>query len=371
MTMVRDIIRYDDGCHVQVSGQGDQLHLMIHAGGSESFENQLNALHDAFGGFVKERSEGARAVFMRYFLSDAANQTPALNEYLAENQVCAVSVVEQPPLDGSKVALWVYLMKDVEVSEAEAGLWEVRQGDLRHLWMGGSFVRGGDSESQMRVLFEKYISSLRVNGCTLRDDCIRTWIFVQNVDVNYAGIVKARREIFENEGLTPRTHYIASTGIAGRNAYSDSCVIMDAYAVAGLGKDQIRHICGATHLNPTYEYGVTFERGTYVDYPDHRQVFISGTASIDNKGQIVHPGDVSKQCERLLENVSVLLAEAGCGFEDVMNMIVYLRDISDYEKVRYIFDSRYPDIPKVFLWAPVCRPGWLVEMECIASKKLQ
>ena len=51
-----------------------------------------------------------------------------------------------------------------------------------------------------------------------------------------------------------------------------------------------------------------------------------------------------------------------------MNMIVYLRDISDYEKVRYIFDSRYPDIPKVFLWAPVCRPGWLVEMECMAIK---
>lgn len=366
--MIRNNIKYDNGCTLQASFQGNEVHLMIHADAWESFENQLDAIHQAYDGFMQTSSEGAKPVFMRYFLSDAANQAETVDSYARDHQVCAVSVLEQPPLDGSKVALWVYLMKDVEVSKTEAGLWEVRQGDLRHLWMGGSFVRGGDSESQMRVLFENYIASLKADGCTLSEDCIRTWIFVQNVDVNYAGIVKARREVFEDEGLTANTHYIASTGIAGRNAYPDSSVIMDAYAVAGLQKEQIRFIYGSTHLNPTYEYGVTFERGTAVDYLDRRQVFISGTASIDNKGQIVHPGNISKQCERLLENVSVLLSEAECGFEDVMSMIVYLRDIADYRKVQEIFDSRYPDIPKVYLWAPVCRPGWLVEMECIALK---
>ena len=368
--MIRNMIKCDNGCSLQASFLGNEVHLMIHADASESFDNQLNAVNEAFRSFMESGSEGARAVFMRYFLSDAANQADAVNAYVEANQVCAVSVLEQPPLDGSKVALWVYLMKNVEVSKTESGLWEVRQGDLRHLWMGGSFVRGGDSESQMRVLFENYIDSLQAEGCTLSEDCIRTWIFVQNVDVNYAGIVKARREVFEDEGLTAQTHYIASTGIAGRNAYPDSSVIMDAYAVDGLRKEQIMHIYGSTHLNPTYEYGVTFERGTYVDYPDRRQVFISGTASIDNKGQVLYPGNVAMQCERLLENVSVLLNEAECAFEDVMSMIIYLRDISDYEKVRQIFDSRYPDMPKVYLWAPVCRPGWLVEMECIALKQL-
>ncbi len=367
--MIRNIMKYENGCSIQASCQGNEVHLMLHADPSQSFESQLNAINKAFDGFMESESDGAVPVFMRYFLSDAANQADAVNAYVDANETCAVSVLEQPPLDGSKVALWVYLMKDVEVARTEAGLWEVRQGDLRHLWMGGSFVRGGDSESQMRVLFENYIASLKANGCTLSEDCIRTWIFVQNVDVNYAGIVKARREVFEDEGLTSQTHYIASTGIAGRNAYPDSSVIMDAYAVAGLRKDQVRYIYGATHLNPTYEYGVTFERGTAVDYPDRRQVFISGTASIDNKGQIVHPGDVTRQCERLLENVSVLLSEAECGFQDVMSMIIYLRDIADYENVRRIFDSRYPDMPKVYLWAPVCRPGWLVEMECIALKQ--
>ena len=65
---------------------------------------------------------------------------------------------------------------------------------------------------------------------------------------------------------------------------------MDTYAVDGLKSEQIHYLYAPTHLNPTYEYGVSFERGTYVDYGDRRQVFISGTASINNKGEVVCPG---------------------------------------------------------------------------------
>lgn len=348
---------------------GYETHLMLHAEASLSFQQQLDSLHEALAEFRKTALSEASPVFMRYFLSDAANQAASVEAYLADRQECAVSLVEQPPLDGSKVALWVCIQNGAVVSRLDNGLWEVRRGGCRHLWMGNSFCRGGDSESQARILFDRYIAALKSEGCTLADDCIRTWIYVQNVDVNYGGVVKARREVFECEGLVKDTHYIASTGIAGRNAYTDSSVILDAYAVAGLDPGQVRYLHGSTHLNPTYEYGVTFERGTAVDSDGYRQIFISGTASIDNKGQILFPGDVRSQTGRLLENVSVLLDEAGCAYEDVLSMIVYLRDIADHNAVREIFDARFPDMPKVFVWAPVCRPGWLVEMECIALKR--
>jgi enamine deaminase RidA (YjgF/YER057c/UK114 family) len=129
------------------------------------------------------------------------------------------------------------------------------------------------------------------------------------------------------------------------------------------------YLKGSTHLNPTHEYGVTFERGTAVDYDDRRHVIISGTASIDNKGQIVHPGDIRNQTLRMWENVEVLLAEAEATYDDVMHMIVYLRDIADYSVVSRMFNERFPECPKVFVQAPVCRPGWLIEMECIAICK--
>jgi enamine deaminase RidA (YjgF/YER057c/UK114 family) len=233
--------------------------------------------------------------------------------------------------------------------------------------MGNFFCRGGDSESQTRILLERYIAALGAEGCTLTDDCIRTWLYVQNVDVNYGGVVKARREVFEDVGLTKDTHYIASTGIAGRNAYPDSTVIMDAYAVAGLQPGHVRYLYGSTHLNPTYEYGVTFERGTSITYGDRKHIFISGTASIDNKGKILHEGDVKAQAVRMMENISALLAEAGASADDIKSAILYLRDASDYASVSALFKERWPMIDPVFVQAPVCRPGWLVEMECVAA----
>ena len=331
-----------------------------------TYAEQVECLLGAYGSLLGGELKGAVAVFKRFFLSDAANQANYLQALHAEHSDCALSVVEQPPLDGTKVAMWVYLQKGVQTKTLPNGIYEVSHGGYRHLWMAGACNQASNSEYQMRLLFNDYVMQLLENGCSLADNCIRTWLFVQNVDVNYAGVVKARNEVFVTQNLTDKTHFIASTGIAGRHANPKVFVQMDAYAVDGLQKEQIHFLYAPTHLNPTYEYGVSFERGTYVDYGDRRHVFISGTASINNKGEIMYPGDVRKQTERMWENVETLLKEADCGFEHVGHLLVYLRDIADYTVVKDMFDKRFPNIPKVFLLAPVCRPGWLVEMECMA-----
>ena len=91
-------------------------------------------------------------------------------------------------------------------------------------------------------------------GCKLAANCIRTWFFVQNVDVNYAGVVKARNEVFVTQNLTEKTHYISSTGIGGRHADPKVLVQMDTYAVGGIKPEQIHFLYAPTHLNPTYEF---------------------------------------------------------------------------------------------------------------------
>lgn len=335
-----------------------------------TYIEQVNYLLDAYTQLLEEELEGAISVFKRFFLSDAANQTTYLLSVLGERTTGALSIVEQPPLDGTKIAMWVYLQKGVQAQTLSNGLVEIKHGGYRHLWTAYNFNQASNSEEQTRILLNDYIAQLEEQGCRLADNCIRTWFFVQNVDVNYMGVVKARNEVFATQNLTKNTHFIASTGIAGRHANPKVFVQMDAYAVEGLNPEQVHYLYAPTHLNPTYEYGVSFERGTYIDYGDRRQVFISGTASINNKGEIVHPGDVCKQTERMWENVETLLKEAECSFEHVQHLLVYLRDISDYSVVSEMFEKRFPTIPKVYLLAPVCRPGWLVEMECMAVKPL-
>ena len=344
-----------------------EYHAIIHITHPElTFDQQLSALLDAYDYLLKHEANGAKAVFKRFFLSDAANQTDLLLATLPENTACACSIVEQPPLDGTKIALWVYLQTDVIPQPFPGRLTGFSHNGYTHLWTGSRIQYGDSSEHQTRLLLNDYLLQLMENGGTLAANCLRTWFFVQNVDVNYAGVVKARKEVFATQNLTEKTHYIASTGIEGRHASPQVLVEMDAYSVKGLVPGQIQYLYGRSHLNPTYEYGVTFERGTAVTYGDRKHVFISGTASINNKGEILYPGDIRKQADRMLENVSVLLNEAGAGFGDVAMAIIYLRDTADAQLVRHLIDERFPGLPHLVVHAPVCRPGWLIEMECFA-----
>lgn len=350
-------------------GEVKEYHVMIHVNSCRlSYQQQLDAVLDAYQQLIEGELSGAVAIFKRYFLSDAANQ--ADDVIAADASDCAKSIIQQAPLDGTKIGLWVYLMTNVSTRLTESGLSEVAHGAYRHLWNGSAHNLAANSEYQTRLLFNEYIMQLMQEGCSLKDNCIRTWFFVNDVDLNYGGVVRARNQVFFTQGLTRDTHFVASTGIGGRQQDPNVLSQMDNYAIAGISQEQIHYLYAPTHLNRTSDYGVSFERGTYVDYGDRRQVFISGTASIDNKGQIVHEKDILKQTHRMWENVDALLKEADCGFDDVKQMIVYLRDTADYELVNEMYKERFPGKPLIIVHAPVCRPGWLIEMECIATKAI-
>ena len=308
-------------------------------------------------------TEGRTVHFRRFFLSDGANQAPLLEAALAPLPSVPTSIVQQAPLDGTRIALWVYCTSPMAVP---AGL--PAHNGYTHRWSGSMVCPGADSRAQMEGIFENYGDDLRKTGLSVASDTVRTWIFVRDVDTNYHGVVVGRRNYFDRIGLTPSTHYIASTGIEGRHPDPKYLVEMDAYSVDGLQPGQIQFLYAKDHLSPTYDYGVTFERGATVTYGDRRHVFISGTASIDAAGQVLHQGDVAAQAGRMLENISALLAEAGAGLPDLAMGIVYLRDAADYPIVRPIVSAACPHLRPLYVLAPVCRPSWLVEMECLAIK---
>ncbi|MDR2887665.1 MAG: hypothetical protein LBV26_06675 [Bacteroidales bacterium] len=306
----------------------------------------------------------ATLVLKRYFVSDAVNHEPFLRN--AGSTHAAVSVVQQPPVNGAKVALWAYFVENATVTPNGENAIAMERSAYRHLFDMQMHNHKPCEFMQTEAILCHYTGKLQNDGCTLAANAIRTWIYVQGVDTHYAGMVKARKLYFHELGLSKRTHYLASTGIEGKYIHPETTVLMDAYAIAGIGAEQITYLKGSTHLNPTHEYGVTFERATAVDYGDRRHIFVSGTASIDNTGQIVAPLDIGRQTERTLENIEVLLGEGGATMTDVAQMTVYLRDTADCRTVSMYLEGAYPNIPKVIVWAPVCRPGWLIEIECIA-----
>lgn len=333
-----------------------------------AFAAKVSAVSAAYSALLAmPRFAECKPVFARYYLSDPANQSDELPDGLP---ACATSVIGQPPLDGSKIHLSVYFQSSVEVKDCGHGLWEVRHSAYTHLWLGDVSFDIRDPEVATMAYLTDYARLLAGRNLTLLDNCIRTWFFVRDVDANYGGVVSGRNFVFDRNGLNLNTHYIASTGIGGRPAVARETVAFNAYAVAGIRAEQVRFLKAPAHLNPTMEYGVAFERGTVVRYGDRMHTWISGTASIDNRGEVVHQGDIAAQTLRMWENVGALLAEAGSVWDDVAYMTVYLRDMSDYTTVSRMYDERFPGVPRVIVLAPVCRPGWLIEMECMAVTEM-
>lgn len=337
-----------------------------------SFNDRLNFLYLKLGNYLDtEKIENRSLQYCKVFLSDSQNQIKELEESLLYQEFLAetnLTIVEQPPLNGSKISILVKTTSDdtpilfhsIRLTEEEA--------------------MGKNSYEQTRMIFDKYMEILQKENAalaseetkmTMERNLVRTWIYVTDIDVNYHGVVVARNDVFDQECLTADTHYIASTGIGGATPVRHAAVGIDFLTIPNIQEQDKKYLKALDHLNPTHEYGVAFERGTRLTLSDKEMFFISGTASIDKHGAVVYEGDVIRQTGRLLENIGALLKDGEATMNDIQYLIIYLRDISDYHTVEKMMQQFYPQIPHIIVEARVCRPGWLIEMECIAEKSKQ
>lgn len=326
-----------------------------------SFNDRLNFLYLKLGNFLDtEKLENRTLQYCKVFLSDAQNQIKELEESLLYQEFLKganLTIVEQTPLNGSKISLLVkttdvhtpMLFHSIRLTEEEA--------------------KDKNSYEQTRMIFDRYQQAISKTGMTMERNLVRTWIYVAHIDVNYQGVVEARNDVFDEEGLTADTHYIASTGIGGATPVRHATVAIDFLTYPDIQESDKKYLQALEHLNPTHEYRVAFERGTRLTLPSQQQYFISGTASIDKHGQVVYEGDIVRQTGRLLENIGALLKDGDATMNDIQYFIIYLRDMSDYHTVEMLMNQFYPQIPHIIVEAKVCRPGWLIEMECIAEKQ--
>ena len=330
--------------------------------GQGLFDERLKNLYHQVKTFLEsEQQQDRRLSFTKIFLSDISNQEQLLRRSQLMTDLIGTSdytIIQQSPIGGAKIGL---LLKTSD---------EPSYFVLHSLRLSDHEVSNFGSYVQTVMIFEKYLAILKAQGLNLKDHCIRTWIYVRDIDTNYDGVVKARNDVFRQYGLTTETHFIASTGIGGRSAGKNICVAIDFLTAPTIRPEDKLYLKALDHLNPTHEYGVSFERGTRVTLPHKYQYFISGTASINHRGEVINEGNVTKQADRLLENISALLSDGGATLSDVRYFIIYLRDLSDAQVIEDYMSKAFPDVPHLITHAKVCRPAWLVEMECIAERSL-
>ena len=134
----------------------------------------------------------------------------------------------------------------------------------------------------------------------------------------------------------------------------------------GLQSGQIQFLYAPTHLNPTYEYGVTFERGTAVipmatgnksSFPEPRVSTIKARSCI--RGYPETDGTHAGKHRHLAAGGGKRIARHHAGNRLLARPGRLCRGQAIYRKPVSVVSP--PD-----RHAPVCRPGWLIETECIA-----
>jgi len=127
-------------------------------------------------------------------------------------------------------------------------------------------------------------------------------------------------------------------------------------------------------LCEAYDYPskVSFTRGMRVDLDNCVMLFISGTASVNERGESIHPGDVKAQTQRTLDNIAALLESEGADWHDIIRTTCYLADFRYYDEFNEVRNEFYaakeldPLPASTCIEARICRPDLLVEIEAIA-----
>ena len=285
------------------------------------------------------------------------HQPPAYPGRLCELQAFVVL-----PKTGCRVNRLTWLPESMTGTEVDIG-------GVRHIHMlnavgTGNAASSGGIARQTDRMFEMAEVALDAAKASF-NDVIRTWIYLRDLKGDYDAFNPVRTAFFKRVGVE---RIPASTGIQGATFPWNPLCAMDLYALVANRAVRVERLAIPT-MNEAPVYGSAFSRGMSVSVDGRKTLYLSGTASIDNQGCIMHEGDIDGQVNRMLDNVEQLLQAGGSSFDDAVSGITYLKDPSYLDPFYKAWDERgLPHtIPNAVSIADVCRPDWLCEMEVIAT----
>jgi len=261
--------------------------------------------------------------------------------------------------------IWAVSGTDVEPLTGEGhvtgSLFEDRYATYCRLGGLGAAPRSRARGSQANDVLEQMEKTLSA-GHLHFTHTLRTWFYLDDILSWYGDFNQARDAFFREQGvfngLVP-----ASTGIGAAN-------VSRSGLVAGLLAARPKNGCvkagpvPSPLQCPALDYGSSFSRAVEMDLPDHRRLYVSGTASIAPEGHTIHVGDVGAQTAKTMEVVAAILQSRGMEWADVTRGIAYVRHATDISVcTRYCHTHGLPLMPVVTMNSTICRDDLLFELE--------
>lgn len=239
----------------------------------------------------------------------------------------------------------------------------------------GAAAGGGNPSrrEQAREMFDRASRLLKEEGASFRH-VVRTWIYLSKILEWYGDFNRVRNDRFLEFGLfqdpeseqkhAEQVYMPASTGIEGDNP-AGSAGTMDVFAVIPPDPPtvEIEPVTGIKQKS-AFRYGSAFSRAMRITETDCTHILVSGTASIDEKGDTVHLNDTRAQMRKTVEIVDALIRTQGAALSNICDATVFLKRAEDIETWREISKAKGLDkMPQVCMVADVCRDDLLFELD--------
>jgi enamine deaminase RidA (YjgF/YER057c/UK114 family) len=233
-----------------------------------------------------------------------------------------------------------------------------------------------DREAQTIRMFDRANRLLLSQGATYRN-VVRTWIYLSDILDWYGEFNRVRNTKYKEFNLIPiksdsieteQIYLPASTGIAGDNPFG-AAVIMDVLAMIPEPDSQIEIVqnTGCKQRSP-YRYGSAFSRSIIIREPDNSQLYVSGTASIDEQGKTLFPCNPRRQIQQTFDIVSALIKRENASLRDICHATVFLKRREDIPIYRDVVQSNgLHEMPAICMMADICRDDLLFELDAIVA----
>jgi len=119
------------------------------------------------------------------------------------------------------------------------------------------------------------------------------------------------------------------------------------------------------HSGAPWEAVVGYSRAVRVN----SFVAVSGTAPVDDKGEVVGIGDPYRQAQRCIEIIEAALQQSGAGLEHVVRTRMFVTDISLWQEFAKAHREAFKDIEPSTSMVEVAQlidPRMLIEIEADA-----
>lgn len=219
---------------------------------------------------------------------------------------------------------------------------------------------------QARALFERMEAALACADMAFTDT-VRTWLYLDSLLEWYGEFNGVRTQFFDKHGVFDKM-VPASTGIGAANPWG-AALLADLLAVVPKS-DACRVEAVASPMQcPALDYKSSFSRAVELSFPTHRELLISGTASIDASGKSVHQGDPARQIDCTMQVIEAILKSRGMDWQHLSRGIAYFKSREDvilWED--WAAANRLPRFSLAISHADVCRDDLLFEIELDAIK---